>query len=142
MPRAAVFLRVAGATALALRPTAFRNASTNPFLGEFCQPDHGRAPNDEKHHFVAAGTISESLILAKSAAEGINYQPGWILGTTAMIKVFIAVLSTARRRVRRRLAPMRKLSQQSDGLSISSRRRTGDERWLLRNGTWRRSARR
>jgi uncharacterized membrane protein YadS len=40
---------------------------------------------------VAAGTISESLIMAKAAAEGINYQPGWILGTTAMIKVFIDI---------------------------------------------------
>ena len=28
---------------------------------------------------VAAGGITESLILAKNAAEGINYQPGWIL---------------------------------------------------------------
>jgi Carboxypeptidase regulatory-like domain len=39
-------------------PAAFRNASTNPFLGEFRQPDHGTAPNDERHHFVAAGTLS------------------------------------------------------------------------------------
>ena len=29
---------------------------------------------------VAAGGITESLILAKAAAEGIHYQPGWILG--------------------------------------------------------------
>ena len=29
---------------------------------------------------VAGGGITESLILAKSAAEGIHYQPGWILG--------------------------------------------------------------
>ena len=29
---------------------------------------------------VAAGGITDSLILAKAAAEGINYQPGWILG--------------------------------------------------------------
>ena len=29
---------------------------------------------------VAAGGITESLILAKNAAEGVNYQPGWILG--------------------------------------------------------------
>jgi len=39
-------------------PAAFRNASTNQFLGEFRQPDHGTAPNDERHHFVAAGTLS------------------------------------------------------------------------------------
>jgi uncharacterized membrane protein YadS len=38
---------------------------------------------------IAGGGISESLILAKSAAEGVHYQPGWILGTTATIKVFI-----------------------------------------------------
>jgi hypothetical protein len=37
---------------------AFRNASTNQFLGEFRQPDHGTVPNDERHHFVAAGTLS------------------------------------------------------------------------------------
>jgi uncharacterized membrane protein YadS len=40
---------------------------------------------------VAAGGITESLILAKNAAEGINYQPGWILGTAATIKVFIDI---------------------------------------------------
>ncbi|MEJ0092328.1 MAG: putative sulfate exporter family transporter [Methylocella sp.] len=40
---------------------------------------------------VAAGGITEALILAKNAAEGVNYQPGWILGTTAAIKVFIDV---------------------------------------------------
>src|SRR5262245_25274234 len=40
---------------------------------------------------VAAGGITESLILAKSAAAGIKYQPGWILGTTATIKVFIDI---------------------------------------------------
>ena len=28
-------------------PAAFRNASTNQFLGEFRQPDHGTAPNNE-----------------------------------------------------------------------------------------------
>ena len=31
------------------------------------------------------------LILAKAAAEGIKYQPGWILGTTATVKVFIDI---------------------------------------------------
>ena len=40
---------------------------------------------------VAAGGISELLILAKNAAEGIHYQPGWILGTAATIKVFIDI---------------------------------------------------
>ena len=59
-------------------PAAFRNASTNPFLGEFRQPDHGRAPNDEKHHFVAAGTISLpahfefSPILSVGSARALN----------------------------------------------------------------------
>ncbi len=40
---------------------------------------------------VAAGGITESLILAKNAAEGVVYQPGWILGATATIKVFIDI---------------------------------------------------
>jgi uncharacterized membrane protein YadS len=40
---------------------------------------------------VAAGGITESLILAKAAAEGVKYQPGWILATTATVKVFIDV---------------------------------------------------
>jgi len=40
---------------------------------------------------VAGGGITESLILAKNAAEGVKYQPGWILGTTATIKVFIDI---------------------------------------------------
>ena len=40
---------------------------------------------------VAAGGITESLLLAQNAAEGIKYQPGWILGTTATIKVFIDI---------------------------------------------------
>src|SRR5882757_4992934 len=39
-------------------PAAFRNSSTNPFLGEFRQPDHGTAPNDERHHVTAAGTVT------------------------------------------------------------------------------------
>jgi hypothetical protein len=38
-------------------PAAFRNASTNQFLGEFRQPDHGTAPNNETHHLTAAGTV-------------------------------------------------------------------------------------
>ena len=40
---------------------------------------------------VAGGGITEALILAKNAAEGVHYQPGWILGTTAAIKIFIDV---------------------------------------------------
>lgn len=40
---------------------------------------------------VAAGGITEALINAKNAAAGIHYQPGWILGTTATVKVFIDV---------------------------------------------------
>src|SRR3954470_1010375 len=40
---------------------------------------------------VAAGGITESLILAKNAAEGIKYQPGWILGTATTVKVFIDI---------------------------------------------------
>lgn len=40
---------------------------------------------------VAGGGITESLILAKAAAEGIRYQPNWILGTAATIKVFIDI---------------------------------------------------
>ena len=40
---------------------------------------------------IAGGGITEALILAKNAAEGVNYQPGWVLGTTAAIKIFIDV---------------------------------------------------
>jgi uncharacterized membrane protein YadS len=40
---------------------------------------------------VAGGGITESLILAKAGAEGIKYQPGWILATTATVKVFIDI---------------------------------------------------
>src|ERR1700757_4742140 len=40
---------------------------------------------------VAGGGITEALVLAKAAAEGIHYQPGWLLGTTAAIKIFIDV---------------------------------------------------
>jgi uncharacterized membrane protein YadS len=40
---------------------------------------------------VAAGGITQSLIQAKAAAEGVNYQPGWILAVTATVKVFIDV---------------------------------------------------
>lgn len=38
-------------------PAAFRNTATNPFLGQFRHADFGRAPNDEKHHITAAGSI-------------------------------------------------------------------------------------
>jgi uncharacterized membrane protein YadS len=40
---------------------------------------------------VASGAVTESLILAKAAAEGIVYQKGWILGTAATVKVFIDI---------------------------------------------------
>src|SRR5215471_17369891 len=34
---------------------------------------------------VASGGITEALILANAAAQGIKYQPGWILGTAATL---------------------------------------------------------
>jgi len=40
---------------------------------------------------LASGGITEALILSTAAAEGITYQKGWILGTTATIKVFIDI---------------------------------------------------
>lgn len=40
---------------------------------------------------VASGGITEALILANAAAHGIKYQPGWILGTAATLKVFIDI---------------------------------------------------
>ncbi|TMH59057.1 MAG: putative sulfate exporter family transporter, partial [Betaproteobacteria bacterium] len=40
---------------------------------------------------VASGAIAESLILATNTAEGINYAKGWILGTTATVKIFIDI---------------------------------------------------
>ncbi|MBV8927433.1 MAG: putative sulfate exporter family transporter [Bradyrhizobium sp.] len=40
---------------------------------------------------VAGGGITESLVLAKAAAEGIKYQPGWILATTTTVKIFIDI---------------------------------------------------
>jgi uncharacterized membrane protein YadS len=40
---------------------------------------------------LAGGGITEALILAKNSAEGVNYQPGWVLGTTAAVKIFIDV---------------------------------------------------
>ncbi|HEY1865039.1 MAG TPA: putative sulfate exporter family transporter [Roseiarcus sp.] len=40
---------------------------------------------------LAAGGITQSLVQAKAAAEGITYQPGWMLTVTATVKVFIDV---------------------------------------------------
>ena len=40
---------------------------------------------------VASGAIAESLILAGAAAQGVNYAKGWILGTTATVKIFIDI---------------------------------------------------
>src|SRR6516225_3785681 len=40
---------------------------------------------------VAGGGITESLIMAKNTAAGVNYHPGWILATTATVKVFIDI---------------------------------------------------
>jgi hypothetical protein len=40
---------------------------------------------------VAAGGITEALILAQNAAEGVKYQAGWIVGTTTLVKVFIDI---------------------------------------------------
>jgi uncharacterized membrane protein YadS len=40
---------------------------------------------------MASGAITESLLTAAAAAQGIKYQPGWILGTTATVKIFIDV---------------------------------------------------
>ncbi|RTL52225.1 MAG: putative sulfate exporter family transporter [Bradyrhizobiaceae bacterium] len=40
---------------------------------------------------VAGGGITEALITAKAAAEGIKYQPGWIIATTTTVKIFIDI---------------------------------------------------
>jgi len=40
---------------------------------------------------VASGAITEALVYAKNAAEGVNYAPGWIIGTAASVKVFIDI---------------------------------------------------
>lgn len=40
---------------------------------------------------MAGGAITESLILADAASAGTVYQKGWMLGTTATVKVFIDV---------------------------------------------------
>jgi uncharacterized membrane protein YadS len=40
---------------------------------------------------VTSGAITEALIRANADAQGIHFQPGWIMGTTATVKVFIDV---------------------------------------------------
>jgi hypothetical protein len=40
---------------------------------------------------VASGAIADSLIRGKALAMGINYQPDWIMGAAATVKVFIDV---------------------------------------------------
>jgi hypothetical protein len=41
---------------------------------------------------VASGAITDSLIRAKAqAVQGIAYQPGWIMGTSTTVKVFIDI---------------------------------------------------
>ena len=38
---------------------------------------------------IASGAIAESLILAKAAEAGINWEPGWIIMVTTTVKIFI-----------------------------------------------------
>lgn len=40
---------------------------------------------------IASGAIAESLILAKAASQGINWQPGWVIMVTTTVKIFIDV---------------------------------------------------
>jgi uncharacterized membrane protein YadS len=40
---------------------------------------------------VASGAITDALIRSRAAAAGINYEPGWMLTTTATVKVFIDI---------------------------------------------------
>jgi uncharacterized membrane protein YadS len=40
---------------------------------------------------VASGAITEALIYADAAAQGIRYDKGWIVGTTTTIKIFIDI---------------------------------------------------
>ncbi|MFB3826890.1 MAG: YeiH family protein [Bryobacteraceae bacterium] len=40
---------------------------------------------------VASGAITDALIRAKAAGEGVNYQAGWIMAATTTVKVFIDV---------------------------------------------------
>lgn len=40
---------------------------------------------------LASGAITEALLMSGAAAQGIKYQAGWILGTTATVKIFIDI---------------------------------------------------
>ena len=40
---------------------------------------------------VASGAIADSLIRGRAAEDGIRYQPDWIMGATATVKVFIDI---------------------------------------------------
>jgi len=40
---------------------------------------------------IASGAITESFILAKAAAEGVNYQTGWVVMVTTTVKIFIDI---------------------------------------------------
>jgi uncharacterized membrane protein YadS len=40
---------------------------------------------------IASGAITESFILAKAAAEGINYKAGWVVMVTTTVKIFIDI---------------------------------------------------
>ncbi len=40
---------------------------------------------------VASGQIVESLILAKQAAQGVNFEKGWVLNTATTVKIFIDI---------------------------------------------------
>ncbi len=40
---------------------------------------------------VASGAVTEALVYADAAAKGINYDKGWMVGTTATVKVFIDI---------------------------------------------------
>ena len=40
---------------------------------------------------LASGAITEALLMSGAAAQGIQYQAGWILGTTATVKIFIDI---------------------------------------------------
>lgn len=40
---------------------------------------------------IASGAITESLIYADAAAQGIRYDKGWVVGTTTTVKIFIDI---------------------------------------------------
>jgi uncharacterized membrane protein YadS len=40
---------------------------------------------------VASGTVTDALIRASAAEEGVHYEPGWMLMTTTTVKMFIDV---------------------------------------------------